>query len=116
VSHMSRTAADLRELVRQRDGDNCYVCHEPIDFSKPPGILWGPSLEHVVPVAAGGSRSDLENLRLSHALPCNSGKGAVHDGVDYSASPVRNRVNPNAVPARQRAALWAFESWSAARN
>lgn len=113
---MSRTAADLRELVRQRDDDNCYVRHEPTDFSKPPGTWWGPSLEHVVPVAAGGSRSDLENLRLSPTLPCNSGKGAVHEGADYPASPVRNRVNPKAVPARQRAAFWAFESWSAARN
>jgi hypothetical protein len=84
---MSRTPAELRELVRQRDGDDCYVCHAPIHFSKPPGTWWGPSLEHVVPVAAGGSRSGLENLRLSHALPCNSQKGAEHEGDGLLGKP-----------------------------
>jgi hypothetical protein len=113
---MSRTPAKMRVLVRQRDGDDCCVCLEPIDFTKLPGTWWGPSLEHVIPVAAGGSRCDLENLRLSHALPCNSHKGAQHEGVDYAIYPARNRVEPNVAPARRPVALQEFECWSAARN
>ena len=77
--------AELRALVRERDGDACSVCGEIIDFTIPPGKFMGPSLEHVVPLAAGGSRRNLSNLRLAHAFPCNRDKGSVHDGVDYYA-------------------------------
>jgi len=113
----SRSAAELRAAVRERDGDDCFVCRKPIDFARAPGTFWGQSLEHVVPIAAGGSRSALGNLRLSHAYPCNSEKGARHEGTDYSGQPVRRRPNPNAMPARQSCSgLAAFEAWSAARG
>jgi hypothetical protein len=95
----STAAAKLRAHVRARDGDDCFICGYPIDFTKPPGTFMGPSLEHVVPVAAGGSRTSLENLRLSHAYPCNHTRGAVHDGVDYQAD---NQV-PSARHSRQMA-------------
>src|SRR6266487_339482 len=116
---MSRTPAELRSMVRKRDGDDCYLCDQLIDFTKPPGTWRGPSLEHVFPVAAGGSRTDPENLRLAHALPCNNQKSATYEGVDYSAQPVRlpmRWLNPNAVPAEPKSAFEEFESWSSARN
>jgi hypothetical protein len=81
----SRTPAELRAAVRARDGDECSVCGQLIDFTRPAGTFMGPSLEHVIPVAAGGARSDPANLRLAHARPCNAAKGAVHDGTDYAA-------------------------------
>jgi 5-methylcytosine-specific restriction endonuclease McrA len=113
----SRSSAELRAAVRERDGDDCFVCRKPIDFARAPGTLWGPSLEHVVPIAAGGSRSDLGNLRLSHAYPCNKAKGARHEGTDYSQRPVPRRANPNDVCVRRhRSDLLSFEAWSAARS
>lgn len=85
MSHTgSRSPAELRALVRERDGDDCFVCGKPIDFALPAGTWMGPSLEHVIPIAAGGSRSGPANLRLSHAFPCNHAKGAVHQGIDYA--------------------------------
>ncbi len=79
-----QTNSTLREMVRKRDGDSCYWCGNRIDFSLTPGIGGGPSLEHVMPIAAGGS-NDLSNLRLSHAIPCNQEKGAIHNGIDYGS-------------------------------
>lgn len=76
----SRTPAELRAMVRKRDGDNCSLCRTPINFSRAPGTEWGPSLEHVIPLAAGGT-NDLDNLRLAHAYPCNKAK------ADFGADP-----------------------------
>jgi hypothetical protein len=64
---MSSNAAQLRALVRARDGDDCCACGQPIDFALPPGTLMGPSLEHVISVAAGSSKTDPANMRLVHA-------------------------------------------------
>lgn len=81
--------------------------------------MWGPSLEHVIPLAAGGSRRDPANLRLSHAYPCNNEeKAAMHGGVDYAAPPVRTRCMPSILRGSLRRPAMAdpdFESWSAAR-
>lgn len=71
-------------MVRARDGDLCAICGNPIDFSIPAGEWMGPSLEHVIPRAAGGSNG-LENLRLAHAMPCNKAKAAAHEGRDFAA-------------------------------
>lgn len=79
----SRSAAELRAMVRDRDGDNCWLCGKPIDFTRRAGTFMGPSLEHAVPRAAGGTNA-LPNLRLAHAFPCNHAKGAVFDGQDWS--------------------------------
>jgi 5-methylcytosine-specific restriction endonuclease McrA len=114
---MARTIAELRSAVRDRDGDDCSVCHLLIDFAKPPGTPAGPTLEHVTPVAAGGARRDLQNLSLSHGR-CNHEKGALHDGVDYATSPLgRHRRHPaDSAPRRRVSAPSHFESFSAARS
>jgi hypothetical protein len=96
---MSSSAASLRALVRDRDGEDCSICGQPIDFSLGAGTFMGPSLEHVVPVAAGGSKTDPANLRLAHARPCNSAKGAVYEDVDFAA--LRDPLN-QAQPATMR--------------
>lgn len=77
---------EIRELLRARDGDDCWLCGKPVDFTRPVGTLWGPSIDHVIPKAAGGS-NDLPNLRLAHAYPCNHAKGAKWEGTDYSSHP-----------------------------
>jgi len=97
---MSSSAASLRALVRARDGDDCSICGQPIDFSLPAGTFMGPSLEHVIPVAAGGLKSDPANLRLAHARPCNQAKGAVYEDVDFGA--IRDPLNQSGHPASMR--------------
>lgn len=60
-------------VLRERDGDNCIVCKEPIDFSLSNRDPMMVSLEHVVPLSKGGTHS-YDNTALSH-LRCNMSKG-----------------------------------------
>lgn len=69
------TAQQILELY----GTNCHLCHEPIDLIAPrhqgqKGWEFGLHLEHVIPLALGGSNL-IENVRPSHGL-CNIRKGA----------------------------------------
>lgn len=63
---------NVRELAR-RDGTNCAICGEEIDMTlKRPASMFGPSVDHIVPRAHGGS-DDPENLQLAHYW-CNAVK------------------------------------------
>ena len=55
-----------------RDGWVCYLCAQPVNRDTPWPDPWSPSLDHVIPLAAGGSHS-LENTRCTH-LRCNLSK------------------------------------------
>jgi len=59
--------------------------------------------------------NDPVNLRLSHAIPCNNAKGAVHVGIDYALQFGPRPYDPSQVPRHQRRAAQQFEAWSAAR-
>jgi hypothetical protein len=118
---VGRSQAHLRDLVRARDGDGCWICGELIDFTLPPGFGRGPSLEHVVPAAAGTiGRRDPANLRLAHTRPCNHSKGGWSGGVDYGklSDPAQSAEGRAAVEAyrAQRAERRWFESFSAGRS
>jgi 5-methylcytosine-specific restriction endonuclease McrA len=66
-----------RDELARRDGYVCGLCCLPVDMAlvyPDPGF---GSIDHVVPVARGGS-NDLSNLQLAH-LSCNLRKG---DRVD----------------------------------
>jgi 5-methylcytosine-specific restriction endonuclease McrA len=76
-----QTAHRIRAL-RKRDGDNCMHCGRRLDFTLPPGKGHGPSVDHIKPRAAGGT-SDLANLQLLHAKPCQNVKGSNWEGTDY---------------------------------
>jgi 5-methylcytosine-specific restriction endonuclease McrA len=74
----------IRRWLRERDGDNCALCGEPIDFTLAPagrthGRSMGVSIDHIIPRAAGGS-DDFTNLQLAHG-PCNRRKGSGRAGV-----------------------------------
>lgn len=62
------------EMIVARDGVACRGCGEMVDFS----IEWphplSKSIDHVVPIACGGTHV-LSNCQLMH-LGCNSSKGA----------------------------------------
>lgn len=59
-------------------GTDCHICKLPIDFSAPRHVSahgWqkGLQLDHVVPLARGGS-DQIENVKPSHGI-CNVIKG-----------------------------------------
>ena len=51
------------DLLRQRDGDMCWLCGQFVDDGR------DASVEHAVPKSRGG-RNTAENLRLTH-IHCN---------------------------------------------
>jgi 5-methylcytosine-specific restriction endonuclease McrA len=65
----------LKEWLRVRDGDKCYLCGEYLDENayKDDRI----TIDHVYPVSLGGSDDDW-NLRLCHS-DCNQVKAACID-------------------------------------
>jgi len=66
----------IRELVNQleaRDGSRCTLCGAPIDMRLPGTAKDGPTLEHRIPISAGGT-NDLDNLALAHHV-CNARRG-----------------------------------------
>lgn len=60
--------------LRQRDGDVCGICGEPIDFTLSGRHPMGRSVDHVLPRAKGGAHT-WANCQLAH-LRCNLSKGA----------------------------------------
>lgn len=63
--------------IIERDGDACWLCHEPVDTAaKAPSAL-SPTVDHVLPLARGGSDAD-DNLRLAHFV-CNMRRGVGRD-------------------------------------
>jgi 5-methylcytosine-specific restriction endonuclease McrA len=78
--------AEYGEMLRERDGDLCQLCLDPIDFELPTSDPLSRSVDHVVPVRAGGT-DDPGNLWLAH-IDCNRKKGARHCGrLDGSTDP-----------------------------
>ncbi len=55
-------------------GSVCWLCSRPILFGLRRGHPRGPSLDHVVPLEAGGAPFDRTNLRPA-CFGCNSAKG-----------------------------------------
>ena len=61
-----------RLAILERDGWVCHICTLPID----PTVQWpavdSPTVDHVIPLAQGGS-NDADNLAAAHAY-CNNVK------------------------------------------
>jgi len=77
----SRRRETKRKKLRERDGDHCWICRQPMDFK---GSAIGPefaTIDHVVPRSQGGSH-DIGNLRLAHRR-CNLAR------ADGRMSPLR---------------------------
>lgn len=65
----SKQRAELRRLIRERDGDDCLLCGRPMDFTAHPLSPEFPTIEHKVAKSANGS-NDIGNLTLAHRR-CN---------------------------------------------
>ena len=59
--------------LRQVDGDDCQLCHDPIDFDLAYPDPMSRSIDHISPLSTGGWHT-IENLQLAH-LRCNVSKG-----------------------------------------
>lgn len=63
----TKSRREIVEALVERDGYACYLCDDQYTDTD------GPTIEHVVPLARGGTW-DMENLKLAHRL-CNQRKG-----------------------------------------
>lgn len=72
-----RATWQWKKLTRQVcvPGSICYLCGRPILFGLRRWHPRGPSLDHIVPLEAGGAPFDLGNVRPA-CFGCNSAKGA----------------------------------------
>lgn len=73
--------------LRDRDGDLCQLCLEPIDFTLRHLDPRGRTVDHIIPQRWGGG-NEVENLWLAHRA-CNSAKSARFAGRADGTSDVR---------------------------
>jgi 5-methylcytosine-specific restriction endonuclease McrA len=69
---MSKKAMVMENLMA-RDGDKCLHCGERVRFSDPESDPLAATIEHIIPVARGGSNY-MFNLALAH-YRCNARRG-----------------------------------------
>lgn len=62
-----------RRKVYERDGWRCQLCQRPVKRDALAPDPLSPSLDHIIPLAAGGTH-EYRNVQLAHFL-CNSRKG-----------------------------------------
>lgn len=59
--------------IAHRDGFRCQLCKSPVDMTLSGMEQWGPTIDHVIPLAKGGVDGP-ENVQLAHRI-CNLRKG-----------------------------------------
>lgn len=64
--HPKQWYRDMKAALRERDGDDCWICRSPTTGGD-------RTLDHWMPVSLGGG-DKLENLKLAHAA-CNRRRG-----------------------------------------
>ena len=74
----------LRKRVLAEE-DTCWICGLPLDHGAPPKSRWSPSVDHVIPLVAGGDPYSRHNLRAAH-LGCNSRKNDKTEGYTPGTS------------------------------
>lgn len=73
--------SQLRRIAT-RDQWTCWLCEQRVDQDLPDDHPRRASLDHVIPVALGGTGTD-DNLRLAHAA-CNTHRGATLRGLSVA--------------------------------
>jgi len=63
----------VRATVYARDGYTCQLCREPVMMATRVPHPWAPTLDHIIPLSAGGTH-EYANVQLAHFM-CNSVKG-----------------------------------------
>lgn len=70
--------------------DYCGICGRFVDKRLKRPDPMAPEVDHIIPIAAGGHPSDIDNLQLTHAR-CNRLKGA--GAVSGDKNPNKNQIN-----------------------
>ena len=75
VTQNPRIVRSQIAALRRRDGDDCWICGQPIDFTITDlNDPMSRSRDHVIPRAAGGPDT-IGNKRLAHRK-CNCDRGS----------------------------------------
>lgn len=61
--------------ARVQAGEPCRLCGRPINLALPARTRWSFSVDHLVPLSAGGDPLNPANLAPAH-LGCNAARGA----------------------------------------
>lgn len=69
----AHVAAVNRYAIFRRDNWTCWLCHKPVDPDADPASGDAPSLDHVIPLANGGTHEP-SNVATAHTL-CNARRG-----------------------------------------
>lgn len=62
-----------RQAIFERDGWTCQICQRPLDRTTKVPDLWAPTIDHIVPLARGGTHEP-RNCQAAH-FSCNARKG-----------------------------------------
>lgn len=60
--------------IGDRDGWKCHLCRKAVDKTLPGTAQMGPTIDHLIPISAGGEDSE-PNVALAHRK-CNCARGA----------------------------------------
>ena len=73
----------------------CALCGKPVDFSLKFPDPMSATVDHIIPIARGGSPDNIDNLQLAH-LCCNRSKGdsLPHKKRDKKDEVITNRNLP----------------------
>jgi len=78
MSARNSAKRDLHRRILSRRGDDCAICHEPIDYTLPYLHPMEFVADHIIPFIKGGPDT-LDNKQASHRR-CNRDKS---DAIDY---------------------------------
>lgn len=81
-----RTAYEKNRKRILMSQDICYICGRVVDKTLPPDNPLSPQVDHIIPLARGGSPSDISNLALTHKV-CNNKKSDKLIGERTDESP-----------------------------
>lgn len=72
---LGKTRPDIinKHMIFDRDGYICQICLKPITKNLPPHDWQSATLDHIIPISAGGQHT-MDNLQSSHKI-CNFHKG-----------------------------------------
>jgi 5-methylcytosine-specific restriction endonuclease McrA len=102
-----RHSYEYQQLAKRlcRSASECAICGRVLLHDAPPRSPWSPSLDHLMPVAFGGTNA-LENLRVVH-VSCNSRRGARQPRLRRRRRPRRRgRVSERRLGPRVSAESW----------
>ena len=98
--HCRTTIRKRQQLIERDGGTHCYYCGVAFDQTIKKRV---PTIDHLIPEAQGGHRTDLSNLVLA-CFRCNTKKGAM-TAEAFLASPYLMQRRHQLTKQRRRRAF-----------